>query len=449
MRRFALVRHRVFIASVSIYLFADWLAPTRCCGDDIRHVLATVDDRIETIRKRDAVVQFILPDGSIPDGGASAAIQLTKHDFHFGCNFFAFGETRGVAEASYRERFRDVMNLAVLPFYWHTYEPQRGETMARRWLEAAHWCRNQGITTKGHPLVWNMEPPWVRNLTTDESERLLWGRISEEVGRFRGLVDMWDVINETTEGNKYARQRSATALLNVYQKYGIPRVTKKAFELARRANADATLVLNDFETTDRFLQAIRRAQEIETNIDAIGLQSHMHTGYWGAAKTWEVCERFGELGIPLHFTEITIVSGRLKRRRDQDWETKQADWRSTPQGEREQATQVRELYHLLFSHPSVEAIIWWDLTDKHAWMGAPGGLLRADMSPKPAYYVIRDLITKGWSTNLRAKVDANGQTRLRGFMGEYSAQVAYAGRNYEARFALQKDTQGVIRAQLR
>lgn len=431
------------------FAFANAVNTTPVFAVDMSGILATVDDRIEKHRKRDAVIQFVMPDQSVLGGGASASIRLAKHQFHFGGNFFAFGEATGVAEASYRERFRDVMNLAVLPFYWDTYEPQRGQTLANRWMQAAHWCRQNNITTKGHPLVWNMEPNWVRNISPNESEQLLWGRVVSEVGNYRGSVDMWDVINETTEGMKYAQERSATGLLNVYNKYGIPRVTKHAFDLARQANPDATLILNDYETSDQFVQTIRRAQQVGTQVDAIGMQSHMHTGYWGASKIWDVCERFRQFGLPLHFTELTIISGRLKSQHDHDWQTKQPNWHSTPQGERAQADQVRELYHLLFSHPSVEAIVWWDLTDKHAWMGAPGGLLRKDFSPKPAYYVIRDLIKKGWTTNVRATTDANGQAIMRGFFGEYTVAVTAAGRIYHGSFSIGKTDEGPIQVQLR
>ena len=59
--------------------------------------------------------------------------------------------------------------------------------------------------------------------------------------------------------------------------------------------------------------------------DVIGIQSHMHGGTW-AGRTWEVCERFAQFGMPLHFTETTIVSA-------QDRPT----GTTTPEGERDQA----------------------------------------------------------------------------------------------------------------
>jgi hypothetical protein len=35
----------------------------------------------------------------------------------------------------------------------------------------------------------------------------------------------------------------------------------------------------------------------------------MHDGYWGAQRLWEICERFGRFGKPVHFIEVSIVSG--------------------------------------------------------------------------------------------------------------------------------------------
>ncbi|MCD6507549.1 hypothetical protein J7M22_13115 [Candidatus Poribacteria bacterium] len=47
---------------------------------------------------------------------------------------------------------------------------------------------------------------------------------------------------------------------------------------------------------------------------------------------------------------------------------------------------------MLFSHPSVEAITWWDFSDRGAWQGTAAGFLRKDMSPKPAYERLTELV---------------------------------------------------------
>ena len=162
-------------------------------------------------------------------------------------------------------------------------------------------------------------------------------------------------------------------------------------------------------------------------------------------KTWEICERFAKFGKPLHFSELTIVSGRLKSKFDHDWQTTRTDWKSTDAGEKRQSKQVREIYHLLFSHPAVEAISWWDMSDRHAWQGAPGGLLRDNLQPKHAFYVIRDLVKKGWTTNLELPVK-DGQISLRGFYGDYVVSANVAGLQSSGKFKLSK---GVERAQVR
>ena len=42
-------------------------------------------------------------------------------------------------------------------------------------------------------------------------------------------------------------------------------------------------------------------------LQAVGIQSHMHTFLWTMEEAWEVCERFAKYGWPLHFTELTVL----------------------------------------------------------------------------------------------------------------------------------------------
>jgi hypothetical protein len=139
----------------------------------------------------------------------------------------------------------------------------------------------------------------------------------------------------------------------------------------------------------------------------------MHGRYWGAERAWETCERFARFGKPLHFTETTVVSG---PKRDSGWTT-------TPEGEARQAKLVTEFYTVLFSHPAVEAITWWDFTDQNAWQQAPAGLLRDDMTPKPVYEQLHDLIRSKWWTTKRAETNAAGQIDTRGFLGHYAIRA--------------------------
>jgi hypothetical protein len=149
----------------------------------------------------------------------------------------------------------------------------------------------------------------------------------------------------------------------------------------------------------------------------------MHGGYWGAAKAWEVCERFARFGKPLHFTELTILSGEAVG--EIDWENRRRNqWRTSPELEERQERQVAEFYRLLFSHPAVAAITWWDFSDQKSWMGAPAGFLREDMSPKPVFLTLRKLIHQDWWTGpLTLKANGAGVVTFRGFLGEYAVEA--------------------------
>jgi len=262
---------------------------------------------------------------------------------------------------------------------------------------------------KGHPLCWHeLQPRWLKGKGAGEVEKLQLARIEREVKAFTGLIDTWDVLNEVVVMPKFNRA-GQTALRDVCRKLGQVGLISKCFAVARKTDPKATLLLNDYQLGPNYEKLIKDSLAAGVTIDAIGLQSHMHTRYRGARWGWSVCERFAKFGKPLHFTELTILSGDLKK--DGDWHKKRTGWRSTPAGEKRQAAQVVEFYRVLYSHPAVEAITWWDFSDARAWQGAPAGLVRKDMSPKPAYTDLHKLVKGAWWTApTRLRTDAEGKS---------------------------------------
>ena len=99
------------------------------------------------------------------------------------------------------------------------------------------------------------------------------------------------------------------------------------------------------------------------------------------------------------------------------------DWPSTEAGEERQAQEVVLHYKTLLSHPAVQSITWWDLSDG-GWLNAPAGLLRQDHSIKPAYAELLKLVKGEWWLKPTSKTtDANGQFSLTGFAGEYELSL--------------------------
>ena len=376
-------------------------------------------------RRADATVTLSGPDGA-PLAGQDVVVQQTRHAFLFGCIGFDLVDlANGTSQdPEYDGRLAaawfDVFNQTTLPFYWGTFEPERGAPQTERLLGAARWFAERGVVVKGHPLVWHtVQPGWLLGLPDAEVERLQRERIRRDVAAFRGVIDTWDAINEVVIMPVFAAEENGITPLA--RRKGRVEMIRMAFEEARAENPGATLLLNDFDMSTAYECLIEAVLEAGIRIDRLGLQSHMHQGYWGEERTLEVLDRFSRYNIPIHFTETTLMSGDVMPGHINDLNDWQVEsWPSTPEGEERQADEVERHYRTLLSHPSVEAMTYWGLSDRGMWLNAPGGLLRADGSPKPAFDRLRDLVKGEWwlpPTTLRT--DAEGRIGVSGFLGDY------------------------------
>lgn len=342
----------------------------------------------------------------------------------------------------------DLFNTATLPFYWGGFEPQRGRPDTTRLLRAAEWFGAHGCKVKGHPLAWHtLAPDWLLDAPLAEVEETLRGRIQREVTDFAGAIDTWDAINEVVIMPVFANEERRNAITRLCWDRGRIATVRLAFEEARAANPAATLLLNDFNMSTAYECLVEGVLEAGIQIDALGLQSHMHQGYWGEEKTLEILERFSRFGLPLHFTESTLVSGDLMPPEIVDLNDYQLpSWPSTPEGEQRQADEIVRHYRTLVAHPAVQAVTYWGLSDEGSWLGAPVGLVRADGSSKPSYDALRALVKGEWwlpETTLRT--DAAGRVQVSGFLGSYRLTAGITG---EAVFALQAPGEASIEVTL-
>jgi hypothetical protein len=107
-----------------------------------------------------------------------------------------------------------------------------------------------------------------------------------------------------------------------------------------------------------------------------------------------------------------------------------------------------QFYTILFSHPAVQAITWWDFSDQGAWQGAPAGFVRADMTPKPAYDALMKLIKGKWWTRAEARVSHQGAAQFHGFYGDYKVTVKKHGRELTGAFTFNAKTAQPIEVKL-
>jgi len=382
-------------------------------------------ERIAKHRQQQVTVDIVDSEGR-PVVGAELQFEQTRHAFLFGCNIFNWGRTGDdPLEAAYRERYAAVFNYATLPFYWASYERQQGQPAHERTEQIAQWCREKGIRCKGHPLAWNYaDPPWLPAEPKSAFDLQL-KRIDDCVSRFQGSIDIWDVVNEATHFDRDEFKRRAPRMTTMWSEIGQIEFTRQCMQAARKANERAVLLINDYRVDQAYERVIEKLVDEQGKplYDVIGIQSHQHGGTWSNAKIWEVCERFSRFGVPLHFTETTIVSGRRPERGE--------PWNSTDEGEAYQAREVERFYTMLYSHPAVEAITWWDFSDLHAWQSAPAGFLRKDMSPKPAYEKLHEMIKQRWWTQLEKKTtDESGKVTMKATCGDYHVIVSSQGQKF-------------------
>jgi GH35 family endo-1,4-beta-xylanase len=375
------------------------------------------DERIQLYRMANVTLTVLGADG-LPIAHAPVTITMTRQKFLFGCNALSLkGCENAQTEQLYEDRLAGLVNYVTLPFYWDSYEPTEGRVEKPRLRAMAEWCQEHGIRPKGHPLCWHYSlPKWLDPKSTDDLRQIQTNRIRREVSDFAGLVDTWEPVNEIMSMPDAPADNPIGRLCRAA---GADNLVRDSFATARLANPKATLILNDFDVSPERAKRIAVYLLNGLSIDAVGIQLHMHKGVRSPKDVWNICETLGKLGKPLQITEITILSGPLKT--DDNWFSDHPGWNTTPEGEQLQAKQVVELYRLLFSHPAVQAITWWDPTDYHAWQGAPAGLLRKDMSPKPAYDALVKLIKGEWWTGpLHLTTDDSGRIHFRGFLGSYT-----------------------------
>ncbi len=411
-------------------------------------ILNGADARIQEHRTGEITLNITDPAGQPLPEGTAVHIEQTRHAFLFGCNIFTLHASWDPEiNAEYADRFANLFNYATLPFYWWGYEPAKGYTQYKRNNMLTLWCNNNGVTPKGHPLAWNWrEPKWLPD-DSDKIMELQLRRIEDIARRFKGRIDMWDVVNEATNVFDEGRLKRAPKLSAAIKKMGVGEFLRAAFQRARKANPDATLLINDWRLDKAYAEDVIKNlvdENGEPLYDVIGLQSHQHGGAMPIKDVWQKCELFSQFGKPLHWTENTFVSGELGW--DLPKKRENFDWISTVKGEERQAEEAVRFYTVLFSHPAVEAITWWDFCDRYTWQAAPSGLLRKDLSPKPAYNQLHFLIKRKWWTETDAKVGQDGTITFHGFYGDY--YISTEDEQTAAEFELRKDQPEPLHVQL-
>ncbi len=165
----------------------------------------------------------------------------------------------------------------------------------------------------GHTLLWHQQTPaWVfqDNAGNPVDRETLLKRLRDHiftvVGRYKGRIHGWDVVNEALEDDGSLRKTKWLEIIG-------PDYVQKAFEFAREADPKAELYYNDFnlwkkEKAEAAVRLIRDLQANGIRVDGIGEQGHWGLDYPSIAEADAALQAFAALGVKVMITELDVTA---------------------------------------------------------------------------------------------------------------------------------------------
>lgn len=201
-----------------------------------------------------------------------------------------------------------VAENCMKPQFIHPQENKYQWTDADKFV--AFGEKNKQVVT-GHCLIWHSQiGQWffVDDSGKDVTPEVLKERIRQHiitiVGRYKGRVKGWDVVNEAFEDNGTYRNSK------FYQILGKDFI-KYAFQFAHEADPNAELYYNDYnvETSakcDAIVELVKELKAAGCRIDAVGSQAHMHMDSPTLDATETSFKKLKAAGVKIHITEWDI-----------------------------------------------------------------------------------------------------------------------------------------------
>ncbi|MFE9495395.1 endo-1,4-beta-xylanase [Streptomyces collinus] len=190
---------------------------------------------------------------------------------------------------------------------WGSVEPTRG---GFDWAEADQivaFAQAHGQQVRGHTLVWHSQnPSWLTNgsWTPAQLSGLLQNHISTEVGRYKGEIAAWDVVNEPfNEDGTYRTGLWYDGLGSGY--------IASALTWAHAADPNAKLYINDYNVegvdakSTALYNLVKSLKQQGVPIDGVGLQAHLILGQVPSTLQQNI-QRFADLGVDVAITELDV-----------------------------------------------------------------------------------------------------------------------------------------------
>lgn len=266
-------------------------------------------------------------------------------------------------------------------------EPQQNQFNFGSPDALAQFCQQNNIQFRGHCLVWHQAlSSWVTNGNFNRQQMLaiLKNHISTVVGRYKGRIVEWDVVNEAI-ADTGSGLRSTVWRTRIGDDY-----LDSAFVYAHRADTNALLYYNDYgaeglgKKANAVYSLVAGMKQRGVPIYGVGLQCHA-TAYSVSGSLAEMdanIKRLGALGLKVSITELDVS----------------VPLPAYPQYFLQQGRDYKALMQVfLANRPVCKNFITWGLSDKYYWKPSTylGDPLLFDRSfkPKPAYDSLISVLT--------------------------------------------------------
>jgi len=280
------------------------------------------------------------------------------------------------------------------------------------------WGEANGMFIVGHTLVWhNQTPAWAfagvdgKPLDRETALARLKSHIDTVVGRYRGRIKGWDVVNEAIDDEGKLR----TGPVGSWPRRGEPwhaaigdDYIEQAFRMAHAADPDAELYYNDFnEWYPAKIEAISKLitdlKVKGVHIDGLGLQGHWGVDYPTLEEIDHMLTEYGKLGVKLKITELDVSvfptldqpTGADITRRERGRAARNPYRDGLPDDKQQELAQrYADIFKLFVKHrDKIDRVTFWGIHDGQSWRnGWPVGrrvdyplLFDRQRQPKPAF----------------------------------------------------------------
>ncbi len=366
--------------------------------------------------RRSILLLFLLMTAITAEAPAQGSLkEAFQRDFRIGAalNPGHYNETDALGSALVKQHFNTITPENDMK--WERIHPRSDAGIAGYSFEAAdkyvEFGEKNGMFIVGHCLVWHSQVPnWVFQDAGGKplDRTALLDRMREHiftvVGRYKGRVHGWDVVNEAL--NEDGTLRKSQWFNIIGEDY-----IAKAFQYAHEADPQAELYYNDYNLDYEAkckgaVELVRKLKQQGLTVTAIGTQSHHKMDRPSIQQIEDSLKAFRELGVKVAVTELDIdLLPAVTRQPTADVSVRaQATAESNPyvsglpdDMQKALARRYADIFAVYLKYKDIiTRITFWGVTDRFSWLNnfpAPGRtnyplLFDRDGKPKPAFDAI-------------------------------------------------------------